>query len=984
MIGTQVHQFKILEKIGEGGMGEVYLAQDTRLERKVALKFLPPNYSADPDFKARFEHEAKATAALNHPNIITVHEMGEHEGRLFIAMELIEGQTLESLISGGDVSLTDAIKTTIQICGGLSAAHDAGVVHRDIKPANIFITKDGRAKILDFGLAKSRKATTDTKVGTTVGTVQYESPEQSRGDKVDARSDLFSLGVVLYELITAQRPFKGEFEDAIKYAIANENPEPLARYKTDVSDDVQRVVSKLLEKDPEVRYQSAAGVVSDLKLIQRASGPSTVHSAYHSAIHAGQPEKKSGSLTKLLVPSVAAVAIVFLLLVFKPWSVTVEGTNEATAAEDRLAVMYFDNLTDPNDEQRQGEVVSSLLISDLSESQYMQVVSSQRLYDILKNMGKEGSRRITPDVATEVAEKANARWMLTGKILSSEPTWVVQAELSDVATGDLISSPSISGQPGERIFEVIDRLTREIKANLALPAEALAELDKPVIELTTESSDAYRLYLEGEELKYRFRMAEAEEKYREALQYDSTFAMAYIGIQLCRVAYWGDFLGGRQAARKAYEFIDNTTGRDSLFISSVNSFYAGQTEPGLRSINALIEKYPEDKEALEFLGNVYQHNDRIQDLSKAVKMHRRILDMDPLWTSSYNALAYAYEEMGDLEQSLWAINKYVELQPDEPNPYDSRGEIQAQNGQFEEALASYLKALDVKPDFLPSMMGAFGLSMHLGHWDTAKRLVAEMQGHENPAIRSRGMSLEASTALHQGRIQDGLKIYADRARFDAKQSETRPRLAGAHFNRAYLLSFLGETDKALDELDAALRVREETLSPEEARESIWDDRINILARGGRLSEADSILQLLAGTIGQPNGADSGLYWRLKHNILFEAEEYDSAIVYFEKGAGSRSSFYEHVRLGRCYAGARKLRDAQSHFEQAEGIYDGSRRNNAVSSVLYYYWRAQVYEKSGKTQQALADYQKFLEIWKNSDQGLKEVDDAKRRLAKLQA
>jgi len=983
MIGIQIHQFKILEKIGEGGMGEVYLASDTRLERKVALKFLPPNYSADPDFKARFEHEAKATAALNHPNIITVHEMGEHEGRLFIAMELIEGQTLESLISGGDVSLTDSIKITIQICEGLSAAHDAGVVHRDIKPANIFITKDGRAKILDFGLAKSRKATTDTKVGTTVGTVQYESPEQSRGDKVDARSDLFSLGVVLYELVTAQRPFKGEFEDAIKYAIANENPEPMARYKSDVPDDVQRVVSKLLEKDPEVRYQSAAGVVSDLKLIQRASGPSTVHSAYHSAIHAGQPEKKSGSLAKILVPSVAVVAIVFLLLVFKPWNVSVEGTHEAAAAEDRLAVMYFDNLTDPDDAKRQGEVISSLLISDLSESQYMEVVSSQRLYDILKNMGKEGARKITPDVATEVAEKANARWMLTGKILSPEPNLIVQAELSEVATGDLISSTSITGEPGERIFEVVDRLTREIKGELALPAAALAELDKPVVELTTESSDAYRLYLEGKELTSQFQMAEAEVKFREALDHDSTFAMAYIGIQVCRVAYWNDFVGARKAVLKAYEHIGHTTERDSLHISGLHSTYTGDDESGFATLKELLKRYPDDKDALIVMANVHHYNSKFFDLEKSIAMHRRVLDIDPLWTPSYNGLAYAYDELGDFEQSLWAINKYIELAPDQPNPYDSRGEIQAQNGQLKAGRDSYLKALSIDPDFLPSFQGAVGLSIEMQDYHTADSLVASMKQHENPAIRSRGFSLEASVAVHQGRYHDALDIYDARFEHDSKSEETHSRLAGAVIMRAYLFAFLGEIEKALDALDAAHRIRLDARSPEEADRSIWDDRIRVLALAERFGEADSLLKLLEEAVDEPFGVDSTGAWRLGHQIQFEAGNFDSALSLYQRSLGRQTAFTEHVNLGRTYAGLRRFRDAQREFDLASSIYDASRRNNQTMAVLYYYWRAQVYDRSGKTQQAIDSYQEFLTIWKDADPGIEEIVDAKQRLTELQ-
>jgi serine/threonine protein kinase len=394
MIGQQINQFKIVEKLGSGGMGDVYVAEDTNLERKVALKFLPPHYSQDSEFKARFQHEARAAAALNHPNIITVYELGEHEGRMFIVLELVEGKSLEQMIESGDVKLSVAMRIGVQMCEGLGAAHEAGIVHRDIKPANILVDQSGRVKILDFGLAKSRRATAETKVGTTVGTIQYESPEQGRGDTVDQRSDLFSLGVVLYELVTGRRPFGGEFTDAIRYAIANENPEPLARFKSDVPEDLQRIIFKLLEKDPDLRYQTATGLLSDLKLLQRSSGPtpSSVHSAVKPTV---APRKGS---RRFVIPAVLLVAAVALLLVFKPWSIVIQPTSEATAGDDRIAVMYFENLGDREDARRLGEIVANLLISDLSDSKYIQVVSSQRLSDLLQQLGREGSRTIPPDV----------------------------------------------------------------------------------------------------------------------------------------------------------------------------------------------------------------------------------------------------------------------------------------------------------------------------------------------------------------------------------------------------------------------------------------------------------------------------------------------------------------------------------------------------------------------------------------------------------
>jgi tetratricopeptide (TPR) repeat protein len=986
MIGQQVKQFRIVEKLGAGGMGEVYVAEDTRLKRRVALKFLPPHYSADPEFKARFEHEATAAAALNHPNIVTVYELGDHEGRLFIALELVEGQSLEQMIEAGDVRISTAVKIAQQAAEGLAAAHEAGIVHRDIKPANILVDKSGRVKILDFGLAKSRRATTETKVGTTVGTIQYESPEQGRGDAVDQRSDLFSLGVVLYELVTGKRPFAGEFTDAIRYAIANDTPEPLARYKADVPDDLQRIVSKLLEKDPDLRYQTAGGLQSDLKLLQRSSGPtpSSVHSSYHSAVGGPAGPPKGRKLGRVIVPAAAIVIAAVLLLVFKPWKVDIQTTQEAAAGEDRLAVMYFDNLSDPADAQRQGEVVASLLISDLSESKYMQVVSTQRLYDILKNMGKEGTRKITPDIATEVARKANARWMLTGRILSPGPDWVVSAELSDVKTGDLISSPSITGQSGERIFEVVDRLTHQIKQQLALPAEALAEIDKPVVELTTGSSDAYRLYLEAEELRNRFLMAEAEQKYREALKDDSTFAMAYAGIAFCRNTYWHDYIGAQEAFRRAFAFVDHTTDHDGLYIRAMHAIYEGQSQEGLSFLQSLAKQYPDDKEAFQALGQQYQYNVDVQDLQKAVDMYRHAVELDPTWPIPYNALAYAYEELGDFEQSLWAINKYIELSPSDPNPYDSRAELMARNGQLDQALASYLKALDFKSDFVPSLSGAIGLYVHAQKYDEAQKLITRMLQHSNPDVQSRGRSEAVGMAVHRGHFKEALRLLGEQARADSAHGETRASAAYAHTYRAYLYGVLDQPDKALAELEPARRLFAMTAAPEFVERSMHDVLTGMLIWLHRLDGIDSLLQESAAAIGQPGAADSSGYWNMVGNARFAAGAYDSAIAYYERGAGRRLTFEEHIQLGRAHAGARHFRDAQRYFDEADGIFDDSRRNNTYWAVLYYYWSAQVYDKSGKGPEAITNYRKFLDIWKDADPGIKEIADAKARLAALGA
>ncbi|MFQ5606609.1 MAG: protein kinase, partial [Candidatus Zixiibacteriota bacterium] len=346
MIGQSITHYKILEKLGSGGMGEVYLAEDTRLERKVALKFLPPDYSDDAEFKSRFQHEAKATAALNHPNVVTVHDFGEHEGRMFIAMEHLSGQSLKELIESGSLTLKRALDVVVEICEGLAAAHKAGVVHRDIKPANIIVTDEGRAKILDFGLAKSQRATTETKVGSTIGTTQYESPEQSRGEESDQRSDIFSLGVVVYEMITGKLPFSGEYEAAVRYAITHETPEPLERFKTDIPPELQRIIDKALEKDPEDRYQAVSDLLVDFRRLKRDTGPRSRTTP--------APERSREPGGKRVSPILVTTLIVLVVVAgYFVWDMfDYSSTQPGTAAADgkMLAVLPFQNLGADEDE----------------------------------------------------------------------------------------------------------------------------------------------------------------------------------------------------------------------------------------------------------------------------------------------------------------------------------------------------------------------------------------------------------------------------------------------------------------------------------------------------------------------------------------------------------------------------------------------------------------------------------------------------------
>jgi serine/threonine protein kinase len=352
--GTMVSHYRIIEKIGAGGMGEVYLAQDTQLDRKVALKFLPPHLCQDEDCRKRFKREAQAAASLDHPNIAAIYEVGEYSGRPFYSMQVVEGRSLREVIAGKDLPIERIIEIAIQVCEGLQAAHDKGIIHRDIKPSNILLDGHDRVRIVDFGLASIRGSEHLTKTGSTLGTIGYMSPDQVQGKEIDQRSDLFSLSVVLYELVTKQNPFKRDSEAATLKAVCDDTPNPLARLRSEVPDLLESVVAKLLEKQPEHRYQSAAGVISDLKRIERDSD---------AALRIDSARNRTRRAIRFYLP-LAVVVLAVMAIVFKPWRIELVPSDDVVAAENRLAIMYFDNLNDPTDSLRLGEIVANLLITD--------------------------------------------------------------------------------------------------------------------------------------------------------------------------------------------------------------------------------------------------------------------------------------------------------------------------------------------------------------------------------------------------------------------------------------------------------------------------------------------------------------------------------------------------------------------------------------------------------------------------------------------
>jgi tetratricopeptide (TPR) repeat protein len=679
-------------------------------------------------------------------------------------------------------------------------------------------------------------------------------------------------------------------------------------------------------------------------------------------------KKPKWRLRPALVPTTAVALIVLFLLILKPWQIEIRPTQEAIAARNRLAIMYFDNIPDPEDPKHLGEILTNLLITDLAESHYIQVISHQHFYDLIQLMELDGARGIDKETATKIAEKAHANWMLMGSILQVEPHLEVTAQLVDVETGGVVASQRVTGEVEENLFSLVDKLTVEVKKDLSLPPEAFQEIDRPIAEATTHSAEAYRAYLEGLNIYYTFHWSGALEKFEEALSYDSTFAMAY---------YYIAQLDDRRLIDSALKYAENASQKEQLYIQSRKKIIDGDTNGAIADLETMVERFPDEKLAWYLLGVFYY---TLSQTDESITRLERSIEIDPLYKAAHNQLAYTYNRAGDFEQAIEAINTYIALVPDEANPYDSRGEIYADHGMIEEAIASYEMALKKNPDFENAVSRLSLLYIQQKNYTRAEESIKRYISMGDSLYRATRTYLLAYVPLFQGKLEEALEAL-DYSIEQVRQVYDEDRQSSPWHVKATIHEERGDLAQARADMEKAIAINREHYPGNPV--AFLDLYAPLLAKMGEVELAQAVMDTL-----QEHKDESALrnmcYYFGLGGIELALGNPESAATYFEIAdtAAPEVSYSLQYLLGQSYLQSGQYEKAIERFDSMLTTSGSWPLYWGIWTAKAHYYLGVAHEHLGQTEQAITRYEEFLDQWKEADPYLEEIDDARERLGRL--
>ncbi len=982
---TFAGRYEVVEELGKGGMGRVYKVLDREVREKLALKLLNPDIAADEQTIERFRNELKLARTISHRHVCRMYDLGREEGAYYITMEYVAGEDLKSLIHRiGALPMGKSVSVARQVAEGLAEAHRLGIVHRDLKPHNIMIDRDGQAKIMDFGIARSIKAKGITGAGVIIGTPEYMSPEQVDGKDPDRRSDIYSLGVVLFEMLTGRLPFEGDTALSVAVKQKSEPPPDPRKINALIPDDLRRVVLKCLEKSKERRYQSAEELAAELARVEALLPQTTTPLPVRRATTSKQITVQF-TLKKLWIP---AAALLVLAAAFLVWQLI----PRKPAARLSLAVFGFKNQTGDASYDYLQEAIPNLLITSLEQSGRFRVTSWERLNDLLRQSGRPQAAALDEETEFDLCRRDNIEIAVMGSFVKAGDMFATDVKVLEASSKRLIKSAGARGQGVDSILKTqIDELSRAVSREVGHLPLKLEKPEPKIMDLTANSMEAYNYFLRGREAVENLNLVDAKKFLEKAITLDPTFAVAYLYLARTENRLNNE-QGQRDALQKAKEHAKKATEKERLYIEAYASIV--ENDPGKRErlLKELTEKYPQEKYAHYELGSYYRAKNMY---AEAVQEFEAALTLDPSFGPALNLLGYSDMARGEWEKAEAAFVRYISANPGDPNPIDSLAELYLRMGQLDKAEAKYKEALALRPDFAGSCAGLsylFGL----------KENYPELESWENAFISRAAptQKLQMVWFVHfneylLGRPEKALAGFLSlRKTYEAYASAWGP--VTVDWISGFLYCDLGRFAEAENAFQSFLQYVKSTSSAVtfSAIQSLylgWLDfkQGRLEAARARLVETQPALDKIPYATDQRRA--KWLYQLLEAEVALAEDSPEQAVlaaekVQLQKFPGIDPNIiaiynipFDRDVLPRALWKKGDLERAVAEYRHLMTISPENEYRYLIPP-LFHYRLGRVLEQKGDKAEAAQEYRKFLEYWKDAESRYPEPGDARRRLA----